>query len=466
MKILILTLAILMVSSVANADWQSDLEAQFDIVETFDQLQDWRGTKIGYVYDINDMPKKVDGSPSMWEHYYGNSQPVKTDWIRDQGVGYNWKSNKALCINIGPQQCEVDVDALTGWGPARLGTYFGDGTPESGYHEIYAFYMMKFHEGYWIVKEDGTYEYPAVQKSFDMITGFTSIDTYGATYCQTNQMEYGSNNILFNLFGGGSSTPTTLFFVETKPVSEYDSANDCYKYTRIRDGNQLRETQYQSQYEKNEWFGVEYRTSLGTLGNTDGDLEIWIYDEQGNVISHQAELNVEMQRLLAFNYNKILFGGNYLCDSSAHIGKVTETRIYYDDFIVDSQRIGPTYFAMLAGTGPTRTTILPTPIQPSGTTQITLQVNTDVNATCKYGADGVSNVDYATMANTMTGTALTHTATITGLSDGNNYSRDVRCTDGTDTNDTPYVVSWAVSSGSTPPSAQMSNFQIMNGMIQ
>lgn len=51
------------------ATWQETLEGQFDIVDTFDELQDWNGTKTMDVYDKNNMPLKNDSSLSMWSYY-------------------------------------------------------------------------------------------------------------------------------------------------------------------------------------------------------------------------------------------------------------------------------------------------------------------------------------------------------------------------------------------------------------
>ncbi len=48
--------------------WQRTLEDSFDIVETFDQLQDWTGSGSGNVFSPtgDGMPKKLDGSDSVW----------------------------------------------------------------------------------------------------------------------------------------------------------------------------------------------------------------------------------------------------------------------------------------------------------------------------------------------------------------------------------------------------------------
>lgn len=80
-------------------------------------------------------------------------------------------------------------------------------------------------------------------------------------------------------------------------------------------------------------------------------------------------------------------------------------------------------------TPPTVTITTPTGGQVflSGTTQTTLSATTNENANCKWSTIDES---YASMPNTMNGGGTTsHTATITGLIDGNSYTRYVRCAD-------------------------------------
>lgn len=62
----------------------------------------------------------------------------------------------------------------------------------------------------------------------------------------------------------------------------------------------------------------------------------------------------------------------------------------------------------------------------SGTTQVTLLLSTDINATCKYGV--VANVSYSSEPNAFSTTGGTsHSTVVTGLSDGNTYTYYVRC---------------------------------------
>ena len=71
---------------------------------------------------------------------------------------------------------------------------------------------------------------------------------------------------------------------------------------------------------------------------------------------------------------------------------------------------------------------LPSGVQSEGTTQVTLQVATNENATCKYGS--VANTPYGSIASTFGTTGgTTHTQIVTGLRPDTSYEYYVRCSD-------------------------------------
>lgn len=79
-----------------------------------------------------------------------------------------------------------------------------------------------------------------------------------------------------------------------------------------------------------------------------------------------------------------------------------------------------------------------------GTTQVTMSVATDENATCRY-ADA-SGTAYASMTNTFSSTGgMSHSTTITGLTDNSSHTKYVRCIDAdSNANSTDYEVSWTI----------------------
>jgi hypothetical protein len=150
--------------------------------------------------------------------------------------------------------------------------------------------------------------------------------------------------------------------------------------------------------------------------------------------------------MYSYGFNTINIGDNDTADYSA--GFEREVDLFYDDIVVSTEYIGP-----ISTTGPTRSEGGPTGVQPENTQSVTLTVKTDVQATCTYGGNGETGGTYP-LANPMTGTGgtgeETHTATVSGLTNGGSYSRNIMCQeDGGDANDTDYVVSWSVASGTS-----------------
>lgn len=85
-----------------------------------------------------------------------------------------------------------------------------------------------------------------------------------------------------------------------------------------------------------------------------------------------------------------------------------------------------------------------------GTTGTTLSLTTDENATCKYGT--ISGTAYASIASTFTTTGGTsHSASLTGLSNGTSYTYYIRCEDEqSNSNSNDYTISFSVAN---PPSS-------------
>ncbi len=107
---------------------------------------------------------------------------------------------------------------------------------------------------------------------------------------------------------------------------------------------------------------------------------------------------------------------------------------------------------------PARTGGLPSGGVTAGTTQATLSMRTDTNATCRYAtAPGVA---YSSMTSTFSTTGGTaHSTLVTGLQTGSPYNYYVRCQDAsgnTDAND--YVISFTVEIASGPGSTATSSF--------
>ncbi|MBI2098562.1 MAG: hypothetical protein HYT49_02795, partial [Candidatus Wildermuthbacteria bacterium] len=102
-------------------------------------------------------------------------------------------------------------------------------------------------------------------------------------------------------------------------------------------------------------------------------------------------------------------------------------------------------------TPPVRSNGQPTSTLPTGTSQTAISLATDENATCKYAT--ISGVTFASMANTFSTTGGTsHSAQVSGLSNGNTFSYFVRCRDGSsNANTNDFLIQFSVDSPLPPP---------------
>ncbi len=92
-----------------------------------------------------------------------------------------------------------------------------------------------------------------------------------------------------------------------------------------------------------------------------------------------------------------------------------------------------------------------------GTTQVNLTLDTNENATCKYGT--IADTAYNSIAGTFTTTGTTaHSTLISGLSDGNEYTYYIRCEDGgSHQNNNDLIVSFKINSAPTDISVSSSS---------
>lgn len=271
------------------------------------------------------------------------------EYIAAHGADRVWQgAGKSLVMDLGDN--DSPDTAMTGLGAQRLGTYFGDGSVSSGLKKAHMFMMIKFSSNYF-----GAQPYAVgtnVLKFLDICSGFQSINDWGTAQDDIEAVDYGSmaeygyNSSIFNWKGGGSSYPTQMFLSSNGyrvvsadgGITWHDSQAYGYEETSI---------DVVSPYASNGWFGLEIATDIGTVNNSDGSLEIWLYDSNGNQIGHQ--LRTELTHLGHFDhkYNKTTIGGNrrYGIDLSDR-----DLRYWVDDFIVNSDRIGLEYFDLLNGT--------------------------------------------------------------------------------------------------------------------
>jgi hypothetical protein len=226
----------------AAETWQQTLQKNFDVAETFDDVQDWDGFSLtGYNYGSTNAPKKSDGSATRWV-YFTNDR-VTVEYAAPTGVfavadtvtgatsgargtveklvtdnGKTYLQFSALTGKFSPGETISNQNAVqarfvalpkwianhgsdyvfkgngkslrinyydfsggvAGFGPSRLGTFLGDGTTgKSGYKKAYLFMMVKFQPGFFKQNADGTFQSVGTLKFFEMLSGFTAVDYWG-----------------------------------------------------------------------------------------------------------------------------------------------------------------------------------------------------------------------------------------------------------------------------------------------
>ena len=348
--------------------WQEVLEGQFDIVETFDQLQDWSGPSIGYDYKLSHQPKKQGGAYSIWQFHMSDfgKNASASDWISDHGA-YSWNRSgsstpKSLCLQHNVLYTTAD-DSKQGWGAQRLGTFWGNRvTGKSGYKKIYLFLMVKFRPGYFALRQDGDYAYIGYLKFFDICSGFTDMGTWGTASDRTGtsgtpQMlqEYGANFTVMNWQSGGTTYGgKNLFPFETSAHASTSNPSYPGVWHYLTFNQQTISTSGLSiapYYENNKWMGFEIALDIGAVGKSDGTIDIWMYDDEGNENGHYSA--AAEPRLVHFDhyFNKIVLGGNRSMSTGEDAVVPSDTRAYIDDIIIDSNRVGPKYFELLQAGG-------------------------------------------------------------------------------------------------------------------
>lgn len=147
--------------------------------------------------------------------------------------------------------------------------------------------------------------------------------------------------------------------------------------------------------------------------------------------------------------------------STVNLGSFSSGTVYA--YVVDSNGdVNSSGYALTIGSGdtaPVISNLAPSGAQSSGTEWTTLSLNTNENATCKWG-DNITQ-PYANMPNTFNGGGTTtHDDNTTSiLSDGNSYDYYVYCSDGTYTS-TQGNISFSVSTPSDITDPTVTGFDI------
>ena len=341
--------------------WQETLESNFDIVETFDELSVWAGNSSSVGYYFTDLPvKEVDNSPSIWDMYYYQSSTASTyNWIDEFGATNVWGGvGKSLRMDLSQQ------GMLNHKGPSRFGLYFTNGNGyassgeiNSGYDDIHIFYMLKMPYNHFPYRDaDGNFTgYWSYYKFNTLCAGFYSAseayDEYAAANLQGQV--YGQSHFLPDIKTGATYNYELFFKPGLRLDSAYDTTWDngllyeAYDAVLAGASESSMKPYLGTGIGNEQWFGVEFHQTTGTPGNNDAVSEMWLYNSDGiatKIFEKTDGIVVEAGQ--NYNYNKFFFGGNHSF-LPQEISEGLDMAYYVDDFIINDQRIGPTYFSLL-----------------------------------------------------------------------------------------------------------------------
>lgn len=317
------------------------LEETFDFVERFDGLLDWSAGEYGNIIDTSEMPRKAeDSSASMWNFY--------ASWTKDSGdslsIGYHGPEN-----TLGGKGKSLRLDYMGAGGPTRFGLYLGSGNPEAGYSEVYVFYMNKYTPAFFPIDGTGKICYFDYLKTFHACSGFRDVMEWGTV---EQQSVVGNQNALRNNYG--------LNYV----IVNFDARDNLHTNFAVRYANESATSTIKADYlrrgialetfvNSQRWFGIELRFRLSDPAGTDnGEIETWIYSEDGTVVTHDkiSDAVTLGDGAKGFNhkYNKFFWGGNRKgFETSGNCTGATTGVCYLDDIIISGKRIGPTYFGVV-----------------------------------------------------------------------------------------------------------------------
>jgi hypothetical protein len=327
--------AVTQAQSISSDSWQATLESNFDIVDTFDELQNWHGITAvqGESSNPNDLPKRLDGSPSIWGRYSNwTGKPANEDWIKDNGFGKQ----------VGTKSLKLSSTD----GVSYMTTYFGDGTPNSGYSDIYIYFRMYVPRNAFPTRNvsNQSYNVDYVEgepyicwdsfKWLNINTGFTSATGWNYDDPVSHPNRYGDTEIWYHLY-------------RTQP-NQIRPNLQTFFYRRLEyadAGNYA-----------DKLIGVEMHFKLENLAGHSGSYqgngiaELWIYDESGNsnLILQRTDMSFRPASGSGHLFNRIQLEGNkHVSGKLWKCGPGMDCSYVVDDFIVNNTRIGPTYYALL-----------------------------------------------------------------------------------------------------------------------
>lgn len=298
------------------------IEYGFDIMETFDDIKDWRGSVLNGMstnQPASDFPKRLDNSDTPFTMYSNWKLRVESadDWIKDHrsNGGHIWDplhkgTGKSLCMDISKRGYYGLGDGKN-WGPDRFGLVFNgghwsdDGTSweggsrENGYNEMYLFFMLWMPKQMWPTHEEGRigaadigyyrggedylgnnglkfldhghgFVYPWVHGdgygSGSEIEYYGAKSTYGWHFDNTKLHPHNNQPELMEEYGDHHNLPSDGAPPRSPCENEYRVKK--YYYTNV-------------EIPTSQWVGIEVYHKLNDPGRDNGIVRMWYYEQDG-----------------------------------------------------------------------------------------------------------------------------------------------------------------------------------------
>lgn len=365
--------------------WQSTLELNFDIVETFDSMDDWRATNsptCSWSIFTNNVPGDPYSRGINWGAYAWKSTIIEADreWtITNHGSAFQVGS-KSLMVGVEgskpAEKCYTPSNNYTGHqSVGAFKGYFGtpgDKTGNTGYSEVYIF--MRYYlpsNSYPTAEEDlanEIFKYVDGQeyqmdrgvgcKKINIGLGFTGAHSYhdpisNAIVRAEGKIRYGdSENWLYMRPNSNSGARRTLGgSLENRATSGFLSTSFTDAWSDIAD----------------ELGAVEIYMKLGSdknvgndSGNGDGIFKVWFYKADGTILNNGnpvvSQSACVFRDTLSHKINRLFFHSNHRTTSDSNsgdyyfkCGEGMDCVEWIDDVIIDDHRIGTRYFDLIDG---------------------------------------------------------------------------------------------------------------------
>jgi hypothetical protein len=296
-------------------------------------------------------------SKNEWDPYIKLPAGLKVDgqWL--------YQRDRLYCDELEPGQwCKINQQGIGGVDDGINTLYVrleNGGNPNEHTFHLYHWFLS--------LSTENSVAYMGTFKFFFIASGFTAIDHWGneiehempcdGSWEQQRKEIYGMNYQIFQMcndyYGPGGASALTL--KDDIKVSTYDEERGCWIFQPLEvENRKYSGVDFGPGLLANQWIGIEIMSKRGTVDGHDGETEMWAYNEKGEVIGYQRFADDNRIRHFDHAMNKFEFGGNkfgrgYFTD----IADTYEGRYYVDDFILDDERIGPTYFQLLESLSPT-----------------------------------------------------------------------------------------------------------------